>query len=408
MKKQDMNGVRTPLDVERRHNLGAIPQLEEEVSNFSVDSALSSSSTHAVENRVITNALSGLNNIKVDKVTGKGLSSNDFTDGDKSSIHTHSNKSVLDTITQAKIDQWDAGSGGGGGETLPIGTILPYSHGTIPDNYMLCDGSAISRTTYADLYAKIGTTYGSGDGSTTFNLPNLKGKVGVGKDGTQTEFDTLGETGGEKTHILTTNEMPSHNHTGGVYGKGGSLSAEGLDANVVWGSGTMRTTTYGFFTDNTGGGQAHNNLQPYLVVNYIIKVAQTTVITAQVTNSYSTSTSDSYSCDYINDINTYSTTEQVVGTWIDGKPIYRKVVTFSRDNSSQFTISFSGVDKFIKIDGTAYGNTGLKHILYHVSDSDQFRCYVQANNDLTILVGSTHPRTPFTGYMIVEYTKTAD
>lgn len=108
-KKQDLNGVRTPEDVERRHNLGAIPQLEEEVSNFSVDSALSSSSTHAVENRVITNALSSLNNNKVEKVAGKGLSTNDFTNDDKNSIHTHANKSILDTITQAKIDTWDAG-----------------------------------------------------------------------------------------------------------------------------------------------------------------------------------------------------------------------------------------------------------------------------------------------------------
>lgn len=109
-KKQDLNGVRTPEDVERRHNLGAIPQLEEEVSNFSVDSALSSSSTHAVENRVITNALSSLNNNKVEKVAGKGLSTNDFTNEDKNSIHIHNNKNILDIITQQKIDQWDTNS----------------------------------------------------------------------------------------------------------------------------------------------------------------------------------------------------------------------------------------------------------------------------------------------------------
>lgn len=114
MKKQDMNGVRTPLDVERRHKLGAIPGLEKDVSDLQeeviVDSQLSSSSTHAVQNKVITQNFTSLSNNKVDKVTGKGLSSNDFTDSEKASIHTHTNKTILDGITQSKIDQWDANS----------------------------------------------------------------------------------------------------------------------------------------------------------------------------------------------------------------------------------------------------------------------------------------------------------
>ena len=63
---------------------------------------------------------------------------------------------------------------------------------------MICDGRAVSRSDYSELFAVIGTTYGSGDGSTTFNLPNLKGRVPVGKDSSQTEFDTIGETGGSK------------------------------------------------------------------------------------------------------------------------------------------------------------------------------------------------------------------
>lgn len=84
MKKQDANGVRTPLDVERRHNLGVIPVLETDVDTLKeetiVDSSFSSSSEHAVQNKVITNALIELNENKVTKETGKGLSSNDFTD----------------------------------------------------------------------------------------------------------------------------------------------------------------------------------------------------------------------------------------------------------------------------------------------------------------------------------------
>lgn len=66
--------------------------------------------------------------------------------------------------------------------------------GSAPTGYLLCDGTAVSRTTYAGLYAVIGTTYGTGDGTTTFNLPNMKGKVPVGYDTSQTEFNTIGKT----------------------------------------------------------------------------------------------------------------------------------------------------------------------------------------------------------------------
>ena len=305
-----------------------------------------------------------------------------------------------------------------------IGTIIQYGSDTIPEGWLLCDGSAVSRTTYADLYAVIGTTFGAGNGSTTFNVPNLKGRVGVGKDSTQTEFDALGENGGAKTHTLTTNEIPSMIAQGATQTTGG---------NMVWFKNDAVGGTQGSGSGSTlanieGGGQAHNILQPYLVTNYIIKALKVTPEGTKISDLRELSSLDDSDIIPIVDVSadetmkitksnlqnsllvkqTYSTTEQVVGTWIDGKPIYRKVVTFSRNDSSQFTISFSGVDKFIKIDGTAYGNTGLKHILYHVSDADQFRCYIQDNNDLTILVGSTHPRAPFTGYVIVEYTKTSD
>lgn len=153
----------------------------------------------------------------------------------------------------------------------PVGCINLYAGSTAPTGWLICDGSAVSRTTYANLFSVIGTTYGTGDGSTTFNLPNLKGKVPVGLNSSDTDFDTLGETGGEKTHTLTVDEMPSHKHTGISWYGSTALTLDtgtsGFLPQGTWGGGA---STSNFQTGNTGGGQAHNNLQPYIVMNYII------------------------------------------------------------------------------------------------------------------------------------------
>jgi microcystin-dependent protein len=249
---------------------------------------------------------------------------------------------------------------------VPTGSINAWSTNTAPTGWQLCDGTEVSRTTYAALFAVIGTTYGAGDGSTTFNLPNLKGRAIVGRDAAQTEFDVLGETGGAKTHTLTSAQMPAHvhaithdhgshshtiNHDHGSHshsinhdhGASGSHSHTGLvDAAGTHSHSTIADTiasgTHGhqrvnFFaagvngatgtanpltqdagshqhtfttaaatvdidnftgtsgaagvshtgssgtagishtgnSSSTGSGDAHNNLQPYMVLNYIIK-----------------------------------------------------------------------------------------------------------------------------------------
>jgi microcystin-dependent protein len=156
---------------------------------------------------------------------------------------------------------------------MPPGVIVQYVGATAPSGFLLCQGQAVSRTTYAALFAALGgeaTPYGVGDGTTTFNLPNLQGRVPVGKS-SETEFDTLGETGGAKTHTLTTAEMPSHTHQISVGSGGdwndffaGSTSAYGINP-------TYSGSAYSSPLSSVGGGGAHNNLQPYIVVNYIVK-----------------------------------------------------------------------------------------------------------------------------------------
>jgi microcystin-dependent protein len=146
--------------------------------------------------------------------------------------------------------------------TPPTGSMVAWGTDSAPTGWLLCDGTAVSRTTYAALFSIISTTYGVGDNSTTFNLPNIKGKVIVGKDSAQTEFDALAKTGGAKTHTLSETEIPAHTHTVNVY------ETEGGGSTPVNGTGFVGTMN----TGSTGGGQAHNNLQPYIVLNYIIKI----------------------------------------------------------------------------------------------------------------------------------------
>lgn len=147
-----------------------------------------------------------------------------------------------------------------------LGEVKMYAGATAPAGWNLCDGTEASRTTFAGLFAVIGTTYGAGNGTTTFNLPNMNGRVPVGRDAGQVEFDVLGEVGGEKAHVLTTGEMPSHTHQPPMGFTAGGLGAgyARVDLNSpqsLWGTVTA-----------TGGDGAHNNLQPYLVMNYIIRI----------------------------------------------------------------------------------------------------------------------------------------
>lgn len=235
----------------------------------------------------------------------------------------------------------------------PIGSVMAYAAATAPTDWLLCDGSAVSRTTYSSLFALINTTYGVGDGSTTFNLPNMKGRVVVGRDSADTDFDTLGEAAGSKTSTAnhthpvdhdhgaesftsgtesanhthagnTGNVSADHSHSGNTgyvssdhahwayiadtYAGNGSVirksysnpgsATSGFHANHYHGfstGGISANHTHGYTTGNVSANHTHTtsvnlaaftgtsgassvgaasgNLQPYVVLNYIIRAA---------------------------------------------------------------------------------------------------------------------------------------
>lgn len=161
---------------------------------------------------------------------------------------------------------------------MPAGLVLPYAGSSAPTGYFLCDGSAKSRTTYATLFGILGTTYGAGDGSTTFELPDLRGRVIAGQDdmgGSSADRltgltggvdgDVLAATGGVETHTLSVAEIPAHTHTSAIWGNNASGDGQNIKSSVSVNNPHTHTS------NSTGGGGAHNNVQPTMILNYIIK-----------------------------------------------------------------------------------------------------------------------------------------
>lgn len=177
---------------------------------------------------------------------------------------------------------------------VPVGTVTFFAGSTAPTNWLLCYGQAVSRTTYAALFSAIGTTYGTGDGTTTFNVPDMRGRVGAGKDdmgGTAASRltsaksgvagGTLGGAGGVQEHALTASQNgphthtttdPGHSHQYSRYSTLGSVTPGG--SSNIWQSVATQSTVLsqtGISINTSGSGDPHPNVQPTLILNAIIK-----------------------------------------------------------------------------------------------------------------------------------------
>jgi len=177
-------------------------------------------------------------------------------------------------------------------EGIPTATIVPWSSASVPSGFLECDGSAVSRTTYATLFGIVGTTYGAGDGSTTFNVPDLADNVPVGKSNNKALASTggantvaaTGNVGGSTANAtLSTAQLASHTHNPSAAAVGGTQNSPGTRyGQTQTPRNNNATASLPLNSAGSGSGHSHNMsatfsgdstsvLQPYLALIYIIK-----------------------------------------------------------------------------------------------------------------------------------------
>jgi len=188
---------------------------------------------------------------------------------------------------------------------LPSGMVVPFAGAAAPTGWLLCDGRAVSRASYPLLFAAVGTTYGVGDGSTTFNLPDLRGRMPLGKDNmggtaanrvTAAQADALGGGAGAQDRTLTTSELPAHTHSAtgssgaagshhheifpalsghtpgpGSWLQGASYQFTGGYGDAITGDDGSHSHTISVTVQSAGSGQAFSVMNPYTTLNYLIK-----------------------------------------------------------------------------------------------------------------------------------------
>ncbi len=193
----------------------------------------------------------------------------DYPGGDTPILGAHMNTIEAGIVNATNLAESAIGK-------VPIGALMPYAGLATPAGWLLCKGQSLARSSYPDLYQTIGTLYGAED-STHFSIPDLRTRVPVGVSDNHATFGQMGSKGGEASHFLTVQEMPSHTHT--LKGVGTSFTGGLEKTNLGSGSGWTTVTNYtGGGSPNlqaapAGSGSAHNNMPPYIVLNFIIRAS---------------------------------------------------------------------------------------------------------------------------------------
>ena len=234
------------------------------------------------------------NNIIDTQVTGTGSNLNPYTISSSINLSNDGNQGL-----EARANGlWAPQS------AMPTGSMTMWPSNAAPSGFLIANGAELNRSTYSDLFAVIGTAFGAGNGVTTFNIPDMRGVFPIGIDATDSSFNVLGETGGAKEVTLSTSQLPSHNHsinhdhpsatTGAhaesLYGSfetthshsGGlnrfaqstrnSSGTPDIQGGTATHSHSFNVPNYSGTSGSTGNGLPHNNMPPYIALNFIIKV----------------------------------------------------------------------------------------------------------------------------------------
>ena len=314
-----------------------------------------------------------------------------------------------------------------GGDTTPIGAISAFAEvdetSPLMSDWVMCDGRELSRSEYSALYSVIGTKYGAGDGTSTFNVPNINGKMIVGIDVDDEDFNEVGKTGGSKTHTQTVDELAKHNHiisssTGVgnpiiVYADGQSTPGPGATNYTLKYDGTTSDSTPYMYTKSNGNGSPMDIMNPYIVGKYYIKAFRSASSTAEVKNNYTESDIDTYSCNYVNNMQANIITNGSpvkTGRKVDGKDEYIKRIGIAQlPNASALE-----VDTGLNINEIVV--TGIECLAYRSSDKTYipvpFISMVNSNiglntkvnsNILYLLIETTIDRSNFSGWAEIRF-----